>query len=478
MSAFFISVRKSLSIYISVYVIMTRKIAIGERKKIMGRFSNKFFRYATIEFVVFATILSFIGQWGYGKMDTLLINSVRESVGQQSQSIAYALGERFQHKLDELQMRAELLQQNKISMNELLDIATIGTKTGRIRGILRADNSLVAGESLPEYLFQTSFRKVVEEKVRVIDYLQGVGLLFAVPFDYEGQTCVFYELFSDEAAQTFYKMMSYNGKGTLILVKGRDNRIFLSDGLYPEVAGKDYPQYDEIRYADFDENDVNKLENFNAILDEMSKSALVSDKPNTFYSYNGIDEFFFFCTFISEENDIVLLGYVEWDDAVVGIDYIYTIMKLMFVFVLLLTFICVCYHMKTREAEYFEQEKILADSANRAKSDYLSNMSHEIRTPINAIIGMDEMILRESKEPGTLEYAYNLQNAAKSLLGLINDILDFSKIEAGKMEIIPVEYRLCSVLSDLVNMIQSRAEGKGLEFIVKADESSRSSRTF
>ena len=202
----------------------------------------------------------------------------------------------------------------------------------------------------------------------------------------------------------------------------------------------------------------------------MSHSTIVSGKANTFFADNGIDAFFFFCTFISEENHIVLSGYVEWDDAVVGIDYIYTIMKIMFVFTLLLTFIGVCYHMKIRETRYLEREKILADSANQAKSDYLSNMSHEIRTPINAIIGMDEMILRESKEPGTLEYAYNLQNAAKSLLGLINDILDFSKIEAGKMEIIPVEYNLSSALNDLVNMIQSRAEKKGLKFIVNADK--------
>ena len=111
----------------------------------------------------------------------------------------------------------------------------------------------------------------------------------------------------------------------------------------------------------------------------------------------------------------------------------------------------------------------MALQASRTKSEFLSNMSHEIRTPINAILGMDEMILRESKEPNTLEYAENLRHAGNSLLGIINDILDFSKIEAGKMEIIPVEYQLSSVLNDLVNMIRSRAEKKKLECIVKAD---------
>ena len=109
-----------------------------------------------------------------------------------------------------------------------------------------------------------------------------------------------------------------------------------------------------------------------------------------------------------------------------------------------------------------------AESANKAKSQFLSSVSHELRTPLNAILGMDEMILRDCKDETILEYAENIRNAGNNLLGLVNDILDFSKIEAGKMEIIPVEYALSSVLNDLVNMIQKRAEKKSLKLIVKA----------
>ncbi|MBQ9526509.1 MAG: response regulator [Fretibacterium sp.] len=120
----------------------------------------------------------------------------------------------------------------------------------------------------------------------------------------------------------------------------------------------------------------------------------------------------------------------------------------------------------THELEDMTQR---ANAANLAKSVFLSNMSHDIRTPINAVLGMDEMILRESTEKNILEYAENIRTAGNTLLGLINDILDFSKIEAGKMDIIPVEYDMASVLNDLANMISRRAADKGLSFTVKAD---------
>ena len=105
-------------------------------------------------------------------------------------------------------------------------------------------------------------------------------------------------------------------------------------------------------------------------------------------------------------------------------------------------------------------ERALA--ASQAKSSFLSNMSHEIRTPINAVLGLNEMILRESEDKNVLSYAESVRTAGTTLLGLVNDILDFSKLEAGKMEIIPVDYDISSLLNDLVNMIRIKADNKGL----------------
>lgn len=113
--------------------------------------------------------------------------------------------------------------------------------------------------------------------------------------------------------------------------------------------------------------------------------------------------------------------------------------------------------------------KANAEHANRAKSEFLARMSHEIRTPINAVLGMNEMVLRESKEPEIKKYSMDIRSSAQTLLGIINDILDFSKIESGKLEIIPAEYELNSMLNDLFNMFSLRTQEKGLKFDVVVD---------
>ena len=104
-----------------------------------------------------------------------------------------------------------------------------------------------------------------------------------------------------------------------------------------------------------------------------------------------------------------------------------------------------------------------AEAANESKSAFLSNMSHEIRTPITAILGMNEMIQRETENSVILEYSENIRKAGVSLLGIISDILDFSKIETGKMTLDNEEYSITSFVVDLYNIVQFRAEAKALE---------------
>lgn len=140
---------------------------------------------------------------------------------------------------------------------------------------------------------------------------------------------------------------------------------------------------------------------------------------------------------------------------------------------LITNYIMIQYHLNTlHQMDYSEQlitAKETADQGSRAKSNFLANMSHEIRTPMNAIMGMNEMILRETREAKTARYAGNIKNAGRTLLSIINDILDLSKIEAGKMELMPIEYEFSSILNDIVNMTMKKAEDKGLAYELNAD---------
>ena len=122
-----------------------------------------------------------------------------------------------------------------------------------------------------------------------------------------------------------------------------------------------------------------------------------------------------------------------------------------------------------QEKQLAEQQKREVEQIVRSKDTFFANMSHEIRTPINTIIGLNEMILREDISDEIAENAINIQSASKMLLTTINDILDLSKLESGKMDIVPTQYEISSMFSDLVNLIWIRAHQKNLEFKVDID---------
>ncbi len=123
-------------------------------------------------------------------------------------------------------------------------------------------------------------------------------------------------------------------------------------------------------------------------------------------------------------------------------------------------------HLYTRQLISLKEE---AERANTAKSVFLAHMSHEIRTPINAVLGMNEMILRENCSDSIKDYALNIQNAGKILLSIINDILDLSKIESGQIEIVEKNYHLGKMLIDIENMMTMRAEEGSLALHIQAD---------
>lgn len=109
-----------------------------------------------------------------------------------------------------------------------------------------------------------------------------------------------------------------------------------------------------------------------------------------------------------------------------------------------------------------EQKKQQAIAARASQAKFLANMSHEIRTPINAVIGMNEMILRETDIDAIQEYARNVQSASTMLLGLVNDILDFSKIESGQLELVEDNYSIAGLIQTEILLLKARANNKAI----------------
>lgn len=128
-------------------------------------------------------------------------------------------------------------------------------------------------------------------------------------------------------------------------------------------------------------------------------------------------------------------------------------------------------HMRLFEAEHrlnlIQKEEL--EQSNNAKNVFFANMSHEIRTPINAIIGLNEMILRTNTEGETREYAKDIQMASKMLLNQVNDILDLSQMEMNKMKIIPVQYCTNALIGDLIELVRVQLDKKGLDFYLDID---------
>ena len=154
-------------------------------------------------------------------------------------------------------------------------------------------------------------------------------------------------------------------------------------------------------------------------------------------------------------------------DDVMFMDSFYSIVIISFMTCGMILYQNWIYHSENEDAKRQKKE---IENLNKMQNNFFSSMSHEIRTPINAIIGLNEMILREDVSDEVAEDARNIQGASKMLLSLINDILDMSKIESGKMNIVPVVYNVGDMLSDIVNMIWIRAKDKGLEFHVDVDK--------
>lgn len=158
---------------------------------------------------------------------------------------------------------------------------------------------------------------------------------------------------------------------------------------------------------------------------------------------------------------------MEQTDSIVKHSQVFLLLILIGVFVFLSFFLTYRYSTQ-RVLAAKEEARRAAESANLAKSRFLSNMSHDIRTPMNAIIGMTNLAAGHVDEPDKVrEYLKNISLSGQMLVGLINDILDLSKIESGKMALNNSNASLEELLTGLVKIVQPTMKSKNQRFDIR-----------
>lgn len=168
--------------------------------------------------------------------------------------------------------------------------------------------------------------------------------------------------------------------------------------------------------------------------------------------------------------------YVQWGEQlwtqkelkVFLIEVIGLTVEFMLVYFLALSIINVAQKM-IHEREVLYQEKQLVQQKIEMQSDFLAYMSHEIRTPVNAVLSINEMLLQETNEPKTENYAIKIRTSAIHLLNYVTNVLDYTKIEAGKLEIVKKEFEVTSLLKELIDVYNVQSSSKGLTFIYEIE---------
>ena len=398
------------------------------------------------EFVIVTIVLCIIGVFAHHGIQSRINSTLEHSIYRHISTISYSIERTFNERFKILHVVSSWIEKRTIALEEVFRTYELGD--GKlVAGIMRRNENT---QNFSEVELKELSRAFEGEDV--VFYSRANGLTFAVPVKFDGEDCIYYEQIDNNAIPDLIGIDSYDGEGRVTIGYKTGEWTEISLG---ENAGK---FYNELYIAPGFREAYSKTIN----IDSLENGIAVKS-----FEFND-ESYIAFASYVCNQ-DFAIFGLVKRDAVSAGIDYVHMVMLGAIGLLILFILLFARYLYKEVENKELEREKSLALQASKTKSDFLSSMSHEIRTPINAIMGMNEMVIRESTNKDILEYSENLQNAAKTLLSLVNDILDFSKIEAGKMEIIPVEYHLSSLLNDLVNMINTRVEKKGLTFKINAD---------
>ena len=318
-----------------------------------------------------------------------------------------------------------------------------------IFGMMTASGETIFGESLSPREYSSLLDSM--RGIKSISYTSSGGVLYTYPVIHgDNVRYVLYMLCSADYIRERHNIDDFVGIGDVMIVSKNGNDLIGLDNLKKE-------KYDFYRSKSV-KNKFNEL--FAKHNTELVSVELVN---------SAFGEMFLYTAEI-KNTPFMLIGGLDKESAtyshktvvhmIIGVYFAYSI--IVFGLAIYLVFASV----KIRESDALREAKTVAENASRAKGDFLASMSHEIRTPINAVLGFDEMILRETRDPTLRQYAMSIQSSTKSLLDLVNNILDYSRMEAGKITLANEPYELDIMVNELVMMIRPRSEAKNLQLTV------------
>ncbi|MBQ4232059.1 MAG: response regulator, partial [Lachnospiraceae bacterium] len=399
--------------------------------------------------VSFIAILLVIGIFLGIRLNNLIIRFVESNVKLNATELADKFGEQIDADFNELTAISKYIEKDYGIKDRLVYNSSV-SGTYSVMGLIDINGETVAGDDLDRSLYYG-----VQESLRgykKVIYSESEGMLLTVPvYSNENVRYVLYRLYPVSKISERYGIECYDGQGTVGVV---DSNWRLT---VPLIGAPDHDLFYSEEFVDTYREIVTDL-----AVNKSASTYLNTDNGDYYLFGADVDEY-----------ELRVCGYVPKSVVSKGVSIITGLVIWVFGLMFLMIVIGSVF-INGAEARYIEDDAIKkakdeADKANRAKSDFLANMSHEIRTPINAIMGMDEMILRDTKEKSTKEYANLIKKSSNALLVLINDILDFSKIEAGKMELVESEYSLSDTISDAINMVDIKLKQKNLQFDIDVD---------